>query len=319
MGDRERQPGQYERDRGRYDYRDEARYRSSQNQPRIARDWDERDDYRRNEERSYSFERQAQGPRRREERDELQGYGGYSGSSYDELASERNRGYGSESGSFGSRDYSQYGGGRDYSQYGSGRDYAPWGAERERSYSNYPAERANIGGNTLRGGYGADYGSGGSYGGYVPSQRQYGRDWGNYQGPQRGREHEGFGQQLRHAGQQIARSVKRAFRGPKGYKRSDERIREDVNDRLSQQDDFDPSDIEVAVANGDVTLTGTVQSRHEKFLAEEIADDVSGVNDVHNQLRVRREQASTQYATESTTSTTQSAGTEAARNRNARA
>jgi hypothetical protein len=139
----------------------------------------------------------------------------------------------------------------------------------------------------------------------------------DYRGHERGRDHRGLGQQLREAGQRAVRSVKRAFRGPKGYKRSDERIREDVNDRLSQQDDLDPTEIEVMVSNSEVTLTGSVQSRQEKFLAEEIADDVSGVTEVHNQLRVRRQQ------TAPSTTTTEPAGaqplTEAARNRNARA
>jgi osmotically-inducible protein OsmY len=131
----------------------------------------------------------------------------------------------------------------------------------------------------------------------------YGRP--NYAQPSYGqerygrREEEGWGEQIRQAGQQVVRSVKRVFRGPKGYKRSDERIREDVNDRLAQQFDFDPSDVEVQVSAGEVTLTGSVQSRHEKFLAEEIADDVGGVNEVHNQLRVRRADLTSTAATSS--------------------
>jgi len=86
---------------------------------------------------------------------------------------------------------------------------------------------------------------------------------------------------------QVARGVKRAFRGPKGYTRSDERIREDVCDRLGEQHDVDPSDIEVTVAGGEVTLAGTVRSRQEKFHVEAIADAVSGVTEVHNRLRLR--------------------------------
>jgi hypothetical protein len=80
------------------------------------------------------------------------------------------------------------------------------------------------------------------------------------------------------------------FRAPKNYKRSDERIREDVNERLTRQHQLDPSDIEVAVSNAEVTLRGMVQSRQEKFRAEEIAAAVSGVDEVHNELRVRRDQ-----------------------------
>jgi hypothetical protein len=58
---------------------------------------------------------------------------------------------------------------------------------------------------------------------------------------------------------------------------------------LSQHWDLDASEIEVNVSSGEVTLTGTVSDRDQKFRAENIADGVGGVNDVHNQLRVRRE------------------------------
>lgn len=75
-------------------------------------------------------------------------------------------------------------------------------------------------------------------------------------------------------------------RGPKGYRRSDERIREDVCDRLADHPQVDASEIEVEVHNGEVTLSGTVESRYEKRLAEDIADAVSGVQDIHNRLRV---------------------------------
>jgi osmotically-inducible protein OsmY len=79
-----------------------------------------------------------------------------------------------------------------------------------------------------------------------------------------------------------------AGRGPKGYVRSDERIREDVCDRLSVDDDIDASDLEVSVEAGEVTLEGTVQTRSMKHHAENLADEVVGVKDVHNRLRVRK-------------------------------
>lgn len=75
-------------------------------------------------------------------------------------------------------------------------------------------------------------------------------------------------------------------RGPKGYQRSDERIREDVNDRLTDHPDIDASDIEVRVDQGVVILSGNVDSRRTKRLAEDVTDSVRGVRDVHNQLRV---------------------------------
>jgi len=75
-------------------------------------------------------------------------------------------------------------------------------------------------------------------------------------------------------------------RGPKGYTRSDDRIREDVSDRLSQDPHIDASDIEVSVSGGEVTLSGTVQRRFDKRHAEDLAERVSGVKHVQNNLRV---------------------------------
>jgi hypothetical protein len=80
-------------------------------------------------------------------------------------------------------------------------------------------------------------------------------------------------------------------RGPKGYKRSDQRIMEDVCDEFMIDDRLDPSEIEVEVLDGVVILRGTVDHRHEKYLAEDIADSVLGVKDVDNRLRLSREAA----------------------------
>jgi osmotically-inducible protein OsmY len=76
-------------------------------------------------------------------------------------------------------------------------------------------------------------------------------------------------------------------RGPKNYRRSDERIHDEICDRLTVHPDVDASDLEVRVSGGIVTLSGTVESRHEKRIAELIADDALGVDDVNNQLKVR--------------------------------
>lgn len=77
-------------------------------------------------------------------------------------------------------------------------------------------------------------------------------------------------------------------RGPKGYKRSDARIEEDINDRLTDDRHLDASEIQVHVQNGEVTLTGTVESRADRRRAEDIAESVSGVSYVMNNLRVRQ-------------------------------
>jgi BON domain-containing protein len=91
-------------------------------------------------------------------------------------------------------------------------------------------------------------------------------------------------------------------RGPRGYRRSDERIKEDINDRLSEGY-LDATEIEVQANNGEIVLTGTVDSRIDKRRAEAIAENVSGVNNVENRLRVRnRQQYGSTYGKESTSS-----------------
>jgi len=74
--------------------------------------------------------------------------------------------------------------------------------------------------------------------------------------------------------------------GPKGYQRSDERIKEDVCDRLAAMGDLDSSDVEVAVAGGEVTLTGTVPVRAMKYRCEQTCELINGVKDIVNQIRV---------------------------------
>lgn len=76
-------------------------------------------------------------------------------------------------------------------------------------------------------------------------------------------------------------------KGPKNFTRSDERIKDDINSRLTDDPYVDASEIEVAVESGEVTLTGTVPDRSSKRRAEDIAELVSGVKNVENRLRVK--------------------------------
>jgi hypothetical protein len=75
-------------------------------------------------------------------------------------------------------------------------------------------------------------------------------------------------------------------RGPKGWKRPDDRIREDVCERLTADWQIDASEIEIVVNNGEVTLAGNVHTRDDKRRAEDVAEHINGVRDVHNNLRV---------------------------------
>ena len=94
---------------------------------------------------------------------------------------------------------------------------------------------------------------------------------------------EGFNERMRRGYQ-----GQYAGRGPRSYKRSDNRIEEDINDRLTQHDMIDASDVEVNVQNGEVTLRGHVDRREAKRLAEDIAESVFGVKEVHNQIKIKQ-------------------------------
>jgi Predicted periplasmic or secreted lipoprotein len=85
------------------------------------------------------------------------------------------------------------------------------------------------------------------------------------------------------------RGVRSGFRGrgPKNYRRTDERIREDINYRLTENDLLDATDIEVEVSDGSVILDGWVDDGESKRLAEYIAEDVVGVLNVENRLRIK--------------------------------
>lgn len=78
--------------------------------------------------------------------------------------------------------------------------------------------------------------------------------------------------------------------GPRNYARSDQRISEDLCERLTEDDEIDARGIEVQVSQGVVTLSGTVAERAMKHRAEDLAERCTGVRDVENRIRVSREE-----------------------------
>ncbi len=75
--------------------------------------------------------------------------------------------------------------------------------------------------------------------------------------------------------------------GPRNYRRPDNRIREDICDRLWADGQLDAADVDVSVDNGVVTLDGTVDNRAAKRRADDVAWSAPGVTDVVNELRPR--------------------------------
>jgi hypothetical protein len=172
----------------------------------------------------------------------------------------------------GPRDFNGYEGeaadDRNYGYY----DPPYWREERARpqrigDWGNYLARRRAW---LQARGYGRDFGNRGYWGG-----REEWRNTGDFGTQGRWGTHLNWTGGGPHAG-----------RGPKNYQRSDARILEEINERLTDHPDIDASSIEVRVEDGEATLTGTVDSRRTKRLAEDVTESVRGVRDVHNQLHV---------------------------------
>ena len=70
------------------------------------------------------------------------------------------------------------------------------------------------------------------------------------------------------------------------YRQADERIREEILDRLiaHEHEDVDPKQIKVTVEKGEVTLTGRVPSKRARHMVEDLAYAPSGVYHVWNHL-----------------------------------
>lgn len=76
-------------------------------------------------------------------------------------------------------------------------------------------------------------------------------------------------------------------KGPKGYKRSKDRIEEEINELLTAHHEIDCEDVSIAVnESGEVTLTGTCCDRRTKRMIEDVVEAVSGVRDIKNDLKV---------------------------------
>jgi osmotically-inducible protein OsmY len=78
-------------------------------------------------------------------------------------------------------------------------------------------------------------------------------------------------------------------KGPKGYRRSDQMIHDDVGEALYRSSEVDASNIEVFVERGVVTLKGFVADRDQKKMAEATVENLTGVEDIYNEIRVRGE------------------------------
>jgi hypothetical protein len=75
-------------------------------------------------------------------------------------------------------------------------------------------------------------------------------------------------------------------KGPRGYQRQDARIYEDACEALTREPSVDASGIEVEVREGVIILSGSVPDRPTRRWAEACVEDLTGVLDVNNKLRI---------------------------------
>jgi hypothetical protein len=262
------------------------------------RNWPGQEDWRQSSGRSRAGEGRNYG----QEYDQGSRFGGYQGIRDTGQQDWRSQGYPQSYRDRGMSDReASYWGREDESRYGRGREGSDYGYEgfesSEADYEGYePGDYSSGGisrfGSSQRfGGYQGSGGQGRSQGSYGQGRSQ-GASGQMYRGSSGSGSSRPFGQGRRQdfGSQQYGTSQGSfAGRGPQGYKRSDERITEDINEELTQDADIDASNISVEVQNGEVTLKGTVPDRETKRRSEDIAESCSGVREVQNQLRVKRE------------------------------
>lgn len=205
-----------------------------------------------------------------------------------------------------------------YAQHGQYDPQFSQYAQREGAYGQQGQFGQRFGQQTqdMASGYGSQYGSsgyGGNYGAGQYGQPQYGQPlshggsgYSHHAGQQYGSQPQGFrggypessfgygGAQPQ--GQyssgrydpQLAGQRTGDFtgRGPKNYSRSNERVREDICERLTADPYIDAQELEVRCENGTVVIEGQVEERWMKHRIEDLVDATAGVKQIDNRVTV---------------------------------
>ena len=77
-------------------------------------------------------------------------------------------------------------------------------------------------------------------------------------------------------------------KGPRNYHRSDERILEDIYNRISADWKVDARDVDIRVEAGVVHLSGQVRDRSFRHRIEDITEAVRGVKSIENKIRIEK-------------------------------
>lgn len=231
------------------------------------------------------------------------GYGGYARGAYEGSYGAGNEGFGQQHGGIHGR--SDYGPSAGYPREGYPGRYDTAGYDETQGYAGNPRPMpSNASGYSQSGGYGQRSGmySQSGYGqeNQAPSMPGYAGTFGGGRQSQGGRTQYGSGQSgfgqdndfgprgMGSYGASGEASRQRSFsgRGPKGYTRSDERLKEDICERLTEDPRIDASDVSIEVREGKVTLNGQVDARWMKHEIEDLVDRCAGVKDIDNRLGI---------------------------------
>jgi hypothetical protein len=82
--------------------------------------------------------------------------------------------------------------------------------------------------------------------------------------------------------------VRARGRIPRSYSRSDERVREDICERIAADPRIDATDVSVHVRERRVVLEGSVPERRMKYVIEDVAAECLRANDVDNHITVAK-------------------------------
>ena len=230
-----------------------------------------------------------------------QAYGG------SQRAGTQSQSYAPYGGQQGGSSPSSYGEGYRHSNYGQGAypegNYGAQVHQSERLRGGYfaqgQAESPNPGSHSYSGPYSGTYG----FGSNAPNDQQLRQgartafsdqvSYGNHAAYGDHAHGQGGGAGQSQGGWNPAGQMPRAARrAPKSYQRSDERLKEEIYERLINRWDIDSTEVTVQVASGEVTLDGTVPERRMRHDIENLVDDTHGVKEIHNNLRIQSQSSS---------------------------
>jgi hypothetical protein len=186
------------------------------------------------------------------------------------------------------------------------REENQWTRDREDWRDNLRRNPGYSTGRNPNQNYGPDYGRQYRTSDRMYGEAEWGRNWGREYDARRGEDYDRYGMENQdwrymddywrntygnsypRENEQNRSTPNYAGRGPRNYKRTDDRIMEDVNEHLTRHPAIDATEIDVAVTDGEVVLRGTVERRELKRMAEDIAESISGVKNVRNELKVQQ-------------------------------